>query len=56
MSEVPLYPSLGPSLAASCYRDTSIIRNTPPVGPYGRTMRRLLGGGAVSDDRGAPVR
>ena len=28
------------------YRGTSLIRNTPPVGPYGRTMRRLLGGGA----------
>ena len=37
------------------YRGTSIIRHTPPVGPYGRTMRRLLGGGTVSYDRGTPV-
>ena len=41
--------------ATYMYRGTSIIRNTPPVGPYGMTMRRLLGGGAVSYDRGTPV-
>ena len=42
--------SIGPP-----YRGTSIIRNTPPVGPYGRTMRRLLGEGAVSYDRGTTL-
>ena len=41
------------------YRATSLIRNRHPVGPYSRTMPRLLwwceGGVAVSFERGTPV-
>ena len=41
------------------YRSTSLIRNTPLLGPYSRTMPRVLwwseGGGAVSHERGTPV-
>jgi len=28
--------------AASCYRDTSLIRNRLPLGTYSRTMPRVL--------------
>jgi len=43
----------------SC-RGTSLIRQTPPVGPYSRPMpsralRWSYGGGAVSYERGTPV-
>ena len=38
---------------------TSLIRNTPLLGPYRRTIHRVLwwswGGGAVSYERGTPV-
>jgi len=41
------------------YRGTSLIRNTPLLGPYSRTIPRVLGwfwgGGAVSYERGTPV-
>ena len=41
------------------YRGSSLIRNRHPVGPYSRTMPRLLwrswGWGAVSYERGSPV-
>ena len=44
---------------AVCYRGTSPIRNSAPLGPYHRTMPRALwkplGGGAVSYERGDPV-
>jgi len=40
-------------------RSTSLKRNTPLLGPYSRTMPRVLwrswGGGAVSYERGTPV-
>jgi len=45
--------------AERAYRGTSLVRNRHPVGPYSRTMPRLLwwprGGGAVSYERGTPV-
>ena len=41
------------------YRGTSLIRNTPLLGPYSRTVPRVLwwskGGGAVSYKRGTPT-
>jgi len=41
------------------YRGTSLIRNRHPVGPYSRTMPRLIwwcwGGVEVSYERGTPV-
>ena len=40
------------------YRGTSLIKNTPPLGPYNRTMPRALRwsvGGAFSYERGSPV-
>ena len=40
------------------YRGTSLIRNTPLLGPYRRSIPRVLwwssGGGAVSYERGTP--
>ena len=56
MSEVPLqfylslfsptiFLRLGSSLLASCrgvYRGTSLIRNSPSLGPYSRLMPRAL--------------
>ena len=42
MSEVPLaIPGAGPTIRPP-YRDTSLIRNTPPVAPYSRNMPRAL--------------
>jgi len=45
--------------AEQAYRGTSLIRNTPLLGPYSRTIPRVLwwcqGGEAVSYERGAPV-
>ena len=45
---------------ASRYRGTSLIRNDALLGPYSRTMPVALwwseGGGAVSFERGTPVR
>ena len=41
--------------ATGDYRGTSLIRNRAPLGPYSRTMPRVLGGSAVSDGRGTPV-
>ena len=42
-----------------CYRGTSLIKNSAPLGPYSRTVPRALrwswGGGAVSYERGTPV-
>ena len=42
------------------YRGTSITRNSAPLGPYSRNVPRALwrpyGGGAVSYERGIPVR
>ena len=44
---------------AAVYRGTSLIRNRPTLGPYSRTMPRLLwlswGGEAFSYERGTPV-
>ena len=38
-------PQLPDSLETpSVYRSTSLVRNRRPVGPYSRTMLRLLGG------------
>ena len=41
------------------YRGTSLIRNTPLLGPYSKTIPRgkwwSWGGGAVSHERGTPV-
>ena len=41
------------------YRNTSLIRNSPFLGSYSRTISRVLlwssGGGAVSYERGTPV-
>ena len=41
------------------YRGTSLIRNTPLLGPYSRTIPGVLwwswGGGAVSCERDTPV-
>ena len=41
------------------YRGTSLIINTPLLGPYSRTIPRVLwwscGGGAVPHERGTPV-
>ena len=37
------------------YRGTSLIRNRRPLGPCSRTMPRVLGGGAVSYERGSPA-
>ena len=41
------------------YRGTSLIRDPPLSGPYGRTLPRVLwwswGGGAASHERGTPV-
>jgi len=46
-------------IGGGAYRGTSLIRKRHPVGPYSRTMPRLLwrswGGGAVSYQRGTPV-
>ena len=35
--------TLDPRMFAARYRGTSLIRNHPLVGPYGRTMPRVLG-------------
>ena len=37
------------------YRVTSLIRTCLLLGPYGRPMPRVLGGGAVSSERVTPV-
>ena len=37
------------------YRGTSFIGNTFPIGPYSRGHMVVLGGGAVSYERGTPV-
>ena len=41
------------------YRGTSLIRNRPLLGPYSRTIPRVIwwsvGGGAVSSERGTHV-
>ena len=36
------YLCFGPSLAAKCYRGTSLTRNNAPVGPYSSPMPRDL--------------
>ena len=44
--------------AVQGYRGTSLIRNTPLLGPYSRNTwgpMVVLGGGAVSCERGTPV-
>ena len=38
------------------YRGTSLTRKFTPLGPYRRPMPRVLGGRAVSYERGTPVR
>ena len=43
-----------PKETKSC-RGTSHIRNTPLLGPYGRTIPGGLGGEAVSYEQGTPV-
>ena len=47
------------TLQPTPYRGTSLIRNSAPIGPYGRTMHRalwwVLGGGSLSYERGTPV-
>ena len=44
------------SVEVYIYRGTSLIRNCPPLGPYSRpTPLVVLGGAAVSDERGTPV-
>jgi len=66
MSKVPLYPlsefreTQPPCLAhrpGTAYRGTSLIRNSPPLGPYSRTMSRVLwrswGGGGSYERRSA---
>ena len=40
---------------SGAYRGTSLIRNHRIIGPYSRPVSRVLGGGAVSYDRGTPV-
>ena len=49
----------GVRMCAGRYRVTSLIRNTPLLGLYSRTIPRVLwwswGGGAVSYERGTPV-
>ena len=52
--------TLRSGLGLEVYRGTSRIGNTPLLGPYGRTIRRVLwwswgGGEAVSHERGTPV-
>ena len=46
MGEVPLYSKtkmeLTAGLGLTAYRGTSLIRKHHPVGPYSRTMSRLL--------------
>ena len=43
MSVVPLYhPTALLTVGAMHYRGTSLIRNRVPLGPYSRTMPRLL--------------
>ena len=43
MSEVPLHPVRGgPELDHYTYRGTSLIRNSLPIGPYGRPMSKAL--------------
>ena len=48
MSEVPLYLPHGWCIAVNVdggdYRGTSLIRNSPPLGPYSRTMPWSYGG------------
>ena len=67
MSEVPLYMEVGPAArprdwgecGAVHYRGTTLIRNPPLLGPYSRTIPRVLwwslGMAAVSHERGSPV-
>jgi hypothetical protein len=49
------------NMQRTSYRGTSLMRNTPLLGPYRRTMHRVLcpmvvlRGGAVSYERGTPV-
>ena len=48
MSEVPLQSITSPpralksTLFGLCYRGTSLVRNRPALGPYGRPMPRVL--------------
>ena len=53
-------PCVGASHSESCYRATSLIRNTPLLGSYSRTIRRVIwwsqGEGAVYYKRGTPLR
>ena len=55
MSEVPL---VGKEERVG-YRDTSLLRNTPLLGPYRETLPGVIcwsrGGGAFSHERGTPV-
>ena len=44
LDEVPLYVYTPEALLHREYRDTSLIRNTPLLGPYSRTLPRVLGG------------
>ena len=50
---------LAPSLPGIPYRGTSLISDTPLLGPYRRTLPRVLwwsfGGGGISHERGTPV-
>ena len=65
MSEVPLYlmisrPSseIRVAFALGTYRGTSLIRNTPLLGPCSRTIPRVLRwsyGGDVSHEHGTKV-
>ena len=47
-------------LPVRCYRGTSLITNYPLLGPYSRTVSKVMWwsegrGGAVSHERGTPV-
>ena len=44
MSAVPLYSQIALDKPIWEYRGTSLIRNNPLLGPYGRPMPRVLGG------------
>ena len=47
--------SLGPSVGQGVYMGTSLIRKRTPLEHYRRRMSRVLGGWALSYERGTPV-